>query len=401
MSVEYDLCSSRMSAAAKLHVPCERSFTVEVFSDLGKVDAIWAKLESTAHCTPFQTRAWLAPWFRNVAPRFRATPAIAVVRDARTAAVVMLLPLCRRTEGIAAIVEFADLGVSDYNAPIMASGHPLCSVESASLRAQLTTAFPGSDLLRLEKAPVQFDGARNPLASWAADKPMAFASWGVDLPADRDTFDRLRLDPSFAKELKKKKRRLGARGEVRFSEAVDAIEKCRVFSALCAQRAARFAELGRSNILGDRTFQSFYEDAIHAPGSVCRLFSLSVGDEIVATIFGLDHRKRFHLIMSTIGDDRWKSCSPGNVAMDELTTLLINSGHSYLDFTIGDEAYKRSFGATSRPINFGLSALSWRGSPHVAIHCAKSVARDRLGALSNGLAGRLLRQPRRTALARQ
>jgi CelD/BcsL family acetyltransferase involved in cellulose biosynthesis len=54
--------------------------------------------------------------------------------------------------------------------------------------------------------------------------------------------------------------------------------------------------------------------------------------------------------------------------------------------TIGDEAYKRNFGATPREMRSGLGALSWRGSPHVAIDCAKSYAREKVGAISGILA---------------
>lgn len=394
MSVEYDLCSSRRSAAARLHTPCERSFSIEVASTLRSAEATWAALEASGHCTPFQTRAWLAPWFRTIAPHVGATPAIAIVRDARTGAPVMLLPLCRRLDGNSEVVEFADLGVSDYNAPILARGAVMCGVEVAALRAQLTLAFSSSHLLRLDKVPSLVDGARNPLVAWGADTPMSISSWGVDLPAQREAFDRQALDPSFARELKRKKRRIAGRGDVRFAEAKGEAEKRRVFEALCAQRAARFAERERFDILGDALYRRFYEEAIFSQDSICRLFSLSVGDEIVATILGLDHSKRFHVIMSTIGDEKWKSSSPGNIAMDELATLLIEEGCSYFDFTIGDEPYKRSFGATPRQMNFGLCALSWRGSPHVAIHCAKSAARGRLGAISNVLAGRLVRPSR-------
>jgi len=71
------------------------------------------------------------------------------------------------------LVEFADLGVSDYNAPILASDAPC---DSTSLRA-IGHAFLAAlrqlpdrpDLIRLKKMPVEIHGRPNPLATteWA------------------------------------------------------------------------------------------------------------------------------------------------------------------------------------------------------------------------------------------
>ena len=96
------------------------------------------------------------------------------------------------------------------------------------------------------------------------------------------------------------------------------------------------------------------------------------------------------MIMSTIGDARWKSASPGNVAMDRLVSQLIGEGGGVLDFTIGDEAYKRSFGAVQRPLGAGVLTLSWRGSPQLVADFARKIRsrRDLVSAGANVPRGR-------------
>ena len=59
---------------------------------------------------------------------------------------------------------------------------------------------------------------------------------------------------------------------------------------------------------------------------------------------------------------KWKSASPGNVILDRMATHLIESKVGVFDFTIGNESYKRDFGAEAQTLATGdypLSVLGW------------------------------------------
>ncbi len=352
-------------------------FDVDASDDLSTVRDDWAALEAVGRYTPFQSRAWLLPWYEIVAPQFGARPLFVRVRDRATGEPIMLLPLARRRDSGLTLVEFADLGVSDYHAPLFAP--EMCELRSrgSALWVKVQEALRPADLFRFEKTPPLVGGLRNPLLD-VARRRMNFSAWDVALPADRAAFDAGLADQSFLRELARKNRRIAGRGPVRFVEAVTQDERRRAFDALCEQRAARFAELGRDNILQRAPFRAFYEAVALSDGDrVARLFTLYVGEDIVGTIFGLGRGARFCMIMSTIGDDRWKSCSPGNVAMDRLISHLIDEGGGILDFTIGDEAYKRSFGAVERELSAGVLSLSWRGSPRLVADFARKAIQGR------------------------
>lgn len=350
----------------------DRRFSVSACGDIEAVRADWATLEGCGAGTAFQSRGWLEPWYAILAPLFDAQPLFVTVREKSSGRPVMFLPLCRRCENGITIVEFADLGVSDYDAPLV---DPDFAVELASrpnlLRA-VQAAMRPADIFRLEKAPERLGETPNPL-TFAAKRRLSYSAWETRLPPTKAEFDAALPDRSFVKELERKKRRIAGRGAVRFEEATSLPAARLAFEALCRQRADRFHELDRDNILARAAFRSFYETvALAQTDRIARLFTLSVGEEIVSTIFGLQQRGRFHMIMSTIGDARWKSSSPGNVAMDRLVSQLIEERYEVLDFTIGDEAYKRSFGATERHLRTGVGSLSWRGSPLSAVDRAKT-----------------------------
>ena len=79
----------------------------------------------------------------------------------------MFLPLClRRRHGLKTI-EFPDLEVSDYNAPLLAPDFDPGDDELQDLWADIRKALPRADLVRLEKVPTALFGRMNPLARLA------------------------------------------------------------------------------------------------------------------------------------------------------------------------------------------------------------------------------------------
>ncbi|MFV0282123.1 MAG: GNAT family N-acetyltransferase, partial [Rhodoblastus sp.] len=217
-------------------------FDIDVADDFAAVRDDWALLEAQGECTPFQMRAWLEPWYAILAPHFGAAPLFVRVRDAASGAPLMLLPLARRREGGLVVVEFADLGVSDYHAPLLASHAPALYAHESLLWAQIEAALRPADILRFEKAPPFVGAARNPLFD-RARRHMNFCAWELRLGAGRAVFEENLPDQAFRRELARKNRRIGGRGRVCFREETDGARLARAFEILCAQRAARFARL--------------------------------------------------------------------------------------------------------------------------------------------------------------
>src|SRR5258707_3352855 len=83
-----------------------------------------ARCSDISPATPFQHPQWLDAWYRTFAGVDDVEPLIAIISDAATGEQVALLPLiCRLQKGIR-VVEFADLGTTDYNAPMLTAAAP-------------------------------------------------------------------------------------------------------------------------------------------------------------------------------------------------------------------------------------------------------------------------------------
>ena len=354
------------------------SFKIRVSGDIADCEVEWAELEQHGASTPFQTRAWLKPWYAIAAPYFEATPLVVSVCDRSSGAPLMLLPLCARREGRLRVVEFADGGLSDYNAPLFAKTLTSNKQELDQLWRAIRSSLAGADILRLEKQPAVVLGCNNPLVGLPGMRAMSIATWGIALPATRADFDERILGASFRAQVRKKRRRLAGRGAVRFVNAANEAEGRKIFSELAAMRESRFEELGRKNVLGEPVLREFYEAVIFGDWGkqFAALSALEVDGEAVAALFALRRANAYLLVMSSFKAGPWKSSSPGNVAIDFMVSQLIETGVSYFDFTIGNETYKSDFGAVATPLYAGVQSLSIGGWPLAVKQSLKGIVRD-------------------------
>ena len=77
---------------------------------------------------------------------------------------------------------------------------------------------------------------------------------------------------------------------------------------------------------------------------------LTVDGRIVATALGLAHNDAFLVILSGFTQTEFKNQSLGSLLFEQIARDCIAHGEAVLDFTIGDEPYKRTFGAQPSPM---------------------------------------------------
>ena len=342
--------------------PVSKRWTILATDSVELIQHDWDTLVKTGRSTPFQTKAWLAPWYRIVAPHLGARPLFVSVRD-KTGAPLMLLTLCTRRQGMLRVIEFADGGLSDYNAPLLAQNFTPSAPETRDLWRQIVQALPPADVVRLEKMPAAFAGGANPLQVIAETRPMSIDFWRVVLPKTRKEYE-ARLTSTFLKELRRKNRRVDGHGKSAMVNASEPNKALAIFDALAKMRTDRFQELGRDNVLAVPALRAFYEAVITENWSegFTSLSALEVEGEIVATLFALRHADTYYLLLSAFRNGEWKSASPGNVMLDRMTTYLIETGVGVFDYTIGNESYKRDFGAQPQALlaaDCPVSVLGW------------------------------------------
>jgi CelD/BcsL family acetyltransferase involved in cellulose biosynthesis len=341
-------------------------FRVDLVRDWKQAAARWNEFSPS---TPFQHPQWYEAWYGAFAGADAVEPLIAVIADAATGERAALLPLIRRRQNKLRIVEFADLDLTDYNAPVLGTAAPRDARAARALWRDLRSALRripgGADLVRLRKVPVDLDGKPNPMALLDDAGPCAANGNVVTTGEDYDAW-RYTLEKTVRKELERSWRVFTRDPAASFKLVTDNHEALRILSTTELQQGTRMQSLGLNFILNDETCAAFYRNLVRdGVGNGYALVSaLTVGDEVVATLLGIRSGARYVMIRISNAGDKWSNCSPGRLIIERTMAALHRNGVREFDFSIGNYAYKRRFGVERIALLDISAALSWRGIPY-------------------------------------
>jgi CelD/BcsL family acetyltransferase involved in cellulose biosynthesis len=341
-------------------------FRVELLRDWKQATSRWNDISPS---TPFQHPQWCAAWYGAFAGADDIEPVIAIVTDMSTGEQAALLPLIRRRQNGIRIVEFADLDLTDYNAPVLGKAAPRDAKAARAFWRELLSALRrmpgGADLIRLRKVPVDLGGRPNPLALLDDAGP---CSLNGNLVTTGDDYDAWRhtLERTVRKELERSWRVFTRDPAAGFKTVRDHDEALRILSTTEVQQGTRMQSLGLNFILNDETCAAFYRNLVRdgVGNGYAVVSALMVGDEVVATLLGIRSDQRYVMIRISNAGDRWSNCSPGRLIIERTMAALHKDGVRDFDFSIGNYAYKRRFGVTRLPLVDISAALSWRGLPY-------------------------------------
>ena len=336
-------------------------FRIDFVRDWKEAAARWA---GGGHGTAFQHHHWLEAWYGAFAT---ALPLIAVITDDASDQQVALLPLIRRVNGGIRIVEFADLGATDYNAPELGCAAPRDQIETRALCQALLAGLrklpDRVDLLRLRKMPANIGGKPNPLASLGR---IGSCSLSGNLVVVGDDFDAYRASLK-RMELPRNWRVFIRNPGARFRIVTNVDEALVLLDIMDTQQNARMKQLGFKFVLDDDHHARFYRDIVRRGVSegYAIVSALTCDEEVIATTLGIRRGSDYVLLRISNAGKPWSNCSPGLLVIERTMSALHKDGVRQFDLSIGNYRYKRRFGAAQLPLADVSIALGWRGVPFV------------------------------------
>lgn len=321
--------------------------------------------------TPFQDPVWIETWYESLQDRVGLTPLLVTARDRATGALALHLPLVIDETGTRRIIAFADLGLTDYNAPLLGPAAPRDHAGALELWQAIRSALPRADLLSLRKMPATFADGPNPLSLLRGVSPCPLNGNEVRTGEDWEAYHRS-LAKTVRKELERSWRVFSRESETAFRIVTDQGEAQRVLEVMARQQEARMRSIGADYRLDEAEFDAFYRRLVgrglgHGYAVVSALTS---GDEVVAALLGIRNADTYVMIRISNAGGEWSHCSPGRLVIDKTMEALHQEGCRSFDFSIGDYDYKRRFNVEPLPLVDFTVSLGWRG--------LKSAARARL-----------------------
>ncbi|MET4172165.1 CelD/BcsL family acetyltransferase involved in cellulose biosynthesis [Bradyrhizobium sp. LA6.1] len=339
---------------------------------------------SAGHRTAFQHGYWLGAWYEAF---HDFAPLIALISDAATGKDIAVVPMISHIRRGIRIVEFADLGVSDNNAPILALDAALDAAATDAIGKALVDALRALpdrfDLLRLKKMPAHVGGKPNPLVSLGRIGSCSLNGnlvlMGDDYEAYRASIKRMQMPRCW--------RVFGRHAGARFEIATDVARARALLDVMDVQQQARMRKLGSRFVLNDDAHARFYREiARQGVAEGYAVISALVCDEaVVATTFGVRSGASYFLLRISHAGDSWSNCSPGLLVTERTMAALHAEGVRRFDLSIGNQDYKRRFGAAKVALTDVSIALSWRGAPYAwRDHAAQNLRRyPRLAAFAS------------------
>jgi CelD/BcsL family acetyltransferase involved in cellulose biosynthesis len=353
----------------------------------------YADLFAHSAATPFQHPVWLDRFYSGLAPRLGAEPLIVVVRGRSDGRLAMLLPLVRRRlAGVLRAVEFADLRVADY-ASAVCDQRTLESVLSDPVACgRIRDLLKPYDLLRIKNLREGGLGIERLLGT-PPRLAMTMSAHAVRLAAPYDVWRRRSVPASYLKELDKKTRQLERSSEVCFTCTSEPDAIAATLRSMQEFRRRRFAETG-NDLLQNEAYFEFYKDvAVAGRDTFARTYTLAKDGRPIAGVFGLSHRGGLLVILSGFDLAGYKNRSIGMLTFLAVAEDAIARGDTELDFTIGDEHYKRLLG--TKPTQMWMASAPGNPAGMLAAFAiarlprAKAMAKRLLGDQSSAILRRL------------
>ncbi|WP_162652167.1 GNAT family N-acetyltransferase [Lentilitoribacter sp. Alg239-R112] len=317
-------------------------FNIQIENKFDFQSSDFHDLFKKSNATAFQNPVWLHELYQKIAPNRNAHPVIITGRLPEKQELVFVLPMTiRRVNGVQ-LLESADLGVSDYSAPIV-DKNMVDLMKEDHLPTIIDKVIGKYDILRLKPIREQTLSLWSLFFSGEYEK-LNFSSHEMQIGSSFKEWREETYNSKFRKEIDRKSRSFNRKANLRFELLTDddAVETVENIQKL---RTGRFE--------GDPIQQdfvlSFYKKIakIGSNEGFAHVHKLSADGELVGALFGLSRNGTHHGILMGADYDRFSKYSPTMLMIDQLLKNWHENGGTIADFNIGDEPFKRRFGTKS------------------------------------------------------
>lgn len=345
--------------------------------------------QSALNSTAFQSLNWLTVLYEELAPAHRAVPRLIIVTERNSGEVALILPLLVMRTGTLRVARFADLGASNYGAPVL--GLALLKKPRSIRRAWrvVRKSLGNVDLLRLENMPAVVGGMANPLLSRRGIVPSRRSGSVVNIPGTVEDYidsrGRTHRDEiARCHQLWKKEK------SPRFARASTPEETAKAYSFIVEQVKQPIAPPRSKAHLKQVASNQFFE-RLAIDGSevgLVHLFTLDAGGETIAVLFGVEHDGTFTILQLLDSGDAWSQLSPSRLITVEVMSYFVERGVGRFDLGLGEHPFKHGFGADEIPLYDLIVARGLAAWPRAMFHRIKARARKsvRLRALTRAVA---------------
>ncbi len=335
---------------------------IRVHTAIGTALSQWQTFEKEAAGTFYQTSLWCRAWADTAGASFKVAIRVMVAEN-DAGEIQFILPLqIRRRQGVA-VLEFLcsphnGYGYGLYDRAFLPEA---AAWFAAHWSAVLALAGP-VDAVALNDMPDRLLGARHPLAAHFNLKG-ANPSFAMRLTADFDSIHKRKRDGEDRRMARKKEQSLAQLGEVTFGLPAGRAGLHRTLDQMFEQQENRLAERGVRGVFGPRERQFIHRlaELQDENNPVLAPYRLTCGGEVLAIMLGGLHGGGYWALISSLAPGPARKLSPGDLALRRTIAACCEAGLSFLDFSAGDQPYKRAWADDTILLRTALQAVTFKG----------------------------------------
>lgn len=349
---------------------------IEIFDSFEGAEAHWRAYEALCDHFVFQTFDWTAQWFADIGQHRRINIFLVDVRD-QDGAPLAFLPLGTEWGLFAQALVWLGGDITDYLGPLLtADGARRLrgdDLEQLWIHLQKRSGAAYADLSR---QPTVIGDLENPFAA-AGRLANSQPALNTALEGEWSTYYAVRRGKKTRHNDRRKRRKLEAMGSLTFEVAETSAEIEKQVSAMLEQKDRYIQKLGKINSLRQQGHPEFLSRLARneISGFQTLLCALKLDDEILAVQWGIAHRRRFFSIIASYDDGPYSRYSTGDMLLHELLAWCFDNDVEIVDFTCGEEAYKRAWCDRSLELQDRLLPMTSWGYVCVTIRLATNALR--------------------------
>jgi CelD/BcsL family acetyltransferase involved in cellulose biosynthesis len=318
------------------------SLTGRIVRDVAELEALaprwWELWRRSPDTTPFQSPAWLLPWWRSFAPGDLVTMVVE-----RGEALVGLAPFYREDGPWGRRLLPLGISVSDYHDLLLA---PEEEGAAWTILLELAAGQPDWDLWEFEELMPGATALALPCPSGWQESVTAQSACPtlVFAPGELATS----LPRTKRRKLNLARNRTARRTSVEMRQA-DASSLDDALGHLFRLHGSRWEERGETGVLAEERVRRFHREAAAALGAagLLRLFTLAFEGRVVAAFYGFHDRARTYGYLTGF-DPACEYESPGVLILAHVMEEAMREGAREFHFLRGQEPYKYDWGALDR-----------------------------------------------------
>ena len=320
------------------------NYNLEIYNDFGNtLEKIWDEFEKNSVNNCFQNYYWLKNWYSNLDNNKNIRIENILVR--KDGNLIMILPMCINEYGGVKYLKWQGGNRADYMSGLYCDNFKIEKDEFFYLWNLIKSKISLFDIIYFERQPKFIGPVLNPFVDHLNTEKDFFSS-SIILEKSYDEFSNKNLKKKFIDDTRRRINSLKKRGNVEFKiyDTADGEEKKKITKKIIEQKIQRIRELKQINNFNEaaKKFYIYFENEKFKNGQL-QISSLNLNEQSISFHWGVKYKKRFYHLVPTTPITEYMKFSPGRILLQYLVKWSIDAGLKELDFTIGDESYKKDW----------------------------------------------------------